>query len=147
MESIKDKLRKIKALADAGVAGEAKAAQYQLEKLLSKHNISIDELFDDTMKERKFKVSSDKVIYLQVLSSIIGNRAKEAYYFKGRPSEQYVKLTDIEYIDVKNQFDFHRKQLAKEKKKAIKQLEIAYVHKHHLYYTTSIKMIRRANQK
>lgn len=134
MESIKDKLRKIKALADHGVAGEAKAAQYQLEKLLAKYNMCIEDIFDDTLKQRKFKVPKGQdQLFFQTLSSVIGNRFKECYYYKGKPSEQYIKLTDIEYIDIEQMFSFHSKQVKKELKKTVENLYTAYYYKHDLF--------------
>lgn len=134
MESIKDKLRKIKALADKGVAGEATAAQAQLEKLLVKYNMRIEDIFDDTMKERRFKISKDnEQLFMQILLSIIGNRAKETWHYKGQRPVKYINLTDAEFIDVSQQVDFHKKQIAKERKKALETLEYAYVHKHNLF--------------
>lgn len=134
MEQIIDKLKKIKSLADRGVAGEAIAAQQQLEKLLAKHGLTIQDLFNEERKERKFKVNNaDEMIFYQICFSIIGNRTKQGWRYKHEKAVKYMELTDVEYIDILQQFDFHRKQLAKEKKKSIKTLETAYVYKHNLF--------------
>ena len=129
MDNIKEKLKKIKELADKGVDGEAIAAQAQLEKLLEKHGLTIEDLFTEKKTERGFKVKNEELtIFVQVLCSIVGNRIKETYNYKGKKSVIYLELTDIEYIDVSQQYEFHKNQLAKEKKKTLKDLEIAYVY-------------------
>lgn len=134
MEQIIEKLKKIKSLADRGVAGEAIAAQQQLEKLLAKHNLTIDDLFNEERKDRMFKVkTADEMIFIQVALSIIGNRAKTIWHYKGDRTNKYLELTDVEFIDISSMFDFHKKQLEKEKKKAIQTLETAYVYKHDLF--------------
>ena len=55
-EKIIDKLKKIQALAERGFAGEATAAKYQLEKLMSKYGLTIDDIMDVKKTERTFKV-------------------------------------------------------------------------------------------
>lgn len=134
METIKDKLRKIKALADRGVDGEAKAAQTQLEKLLAKYNLIIEDIFDKTLQPRMFKVASDeKQLFAQILSSNIGDRYREAFSYRGKPSEVYIQITDSEYVDIEQQFTFHKKQIKKEIKKAIDKLKHAYIIKHDIF--------------
>jgi hypothetical protein len=134
METIKEKLRKIKALAERGVDGEAKAAQFQLEKLLAKYNLTIEDIFDNTLKPRKFKVGrSEKKIFIHTLAANIGDRYKNVFYYKGNLSEVFIELTDQEYIDFEQQFSFHKKQFKREMKKAIDQLHKAYCYKHDLF--------------
>jgi hypothetical protein len=134
METIKEKLRKIKALADKGIDGEARSAQYQFERLLSKYNLTIEDIFDNTLKERKFKVGkSEERIFIHTLATNIGDRYKNVFIYKGKPSEKYIELTDQEYIDFEQQFSFHRKQLKKELKKSNNELFNAYCFKHRLY--------------
>ena len=43
------------------------------------------------------------------------------------------KLTDMEYIDVSNMYDFHRSHLRKEKERLLKDLFSAYVNKHNIF--------------
>lgn len=134
METIKEKLRKIKALADKGIDFEAKAAQFQLEKLLSKYNLSIEDIFDETKKPRMFKVRNlEKRLFIQNVAAVIGNRWREIYYYNGKPSEKYIEMTDQEFVDFEQQFSFHRKQLKKECKKAFDELIKAYCYKHDLF--------------
>lgn len=134
MDAIIEKIKKIKRLADEGFAGEAKAAQFQLEKLLEKHNLSIEDLFEERIERRMFKVPKGyKQLFIQTLSSIIGDRYKGIWTYKRKPSEYYVELTDVEYIDCEQAWSFHHSQLKKELAKSKAVLEKAYYHKHVLF--------------
>lgn len=150
METIKEKLRKIMALADRGDAGEAIAAQHRLNVLLSKYNLTTEDLFDESLKKRKFKVRRDEwVIFVQVLASIIGVRYKDMWYMRGKRSEVYIELTDGEYVDVAQQVEFYCKQYKKELTKSVQALQTAYVHKHNLFNkdsseSSSVNRISRA---
>lgn len=134
METIKEKLRKIMALADRGDAGEAIAAQHRLNVLLSKYNLTTEDLFDESLKKRKFKVKRDEwVIFIQVVASIVGGRYKDMWCVRGKRSEVHIELTDSEYIDVAQQVEFHCKQYKRELTKSVQALQTAYVHKHNLF--------------
>jgi hypothetical protein len=133
-ENIKDKLRKIKALADRGVAGEAVAAKAQLEKLLTKYDVKFEDLFDDKLIRRKFNVKiSERQLFVQTLASIIGNRYRELGFYGRKKTELYIALTDVEFIDIEQKWIFHKRQFNKEVKKAIDNLKTAYYHKHRLF--------------
>lgn len=134
MEPLIDKLRKIKALAENGVAGEAKAARAQLERPLSKHGVTMEELAENTMKERRFRVTkSDTPLFYQTLASVIGNRYKSCYYYRGESKVTCVEMSDLEYLDFKQYYLFHRNQLNREIKKSIDLLVSAYYHKHKIF--------------
>lgn len=134
METIKDRLRKIKALADRGIDGEAIAAQAQLEKLLSKYNLRIQDIFNESLKIRQFKVSrNERHLFAQVLGANIGDRYKQAYCLRFKPSVMHIELTDAEYVDFEQQFSFFTKQFKKELKKAQDQLLYAFCYKHDLF--------------
>ncbi len=134
MESIKDKLRKIKALADKGFYGEAQNAKRILNNLLDKYSLTIDDLMEDEKKLRKFKV--ERVMYIvfnHIVANVIGEeRTSKMYWFKNKPSVQYIELTDYEYAEIHNLFDFHKRQYKKEYKKQIDIIITAYIHKHNL---------------
>lgn len=134
MEPLIDKLRKIKALAEGGVAGEAKAARSQLEKLLLKYGVTLEELAENTMKERRFRVTkSDTQLFYQTLASVIGNRYKSCYHYRGESKVTCVEMSDLEYLDFKQYYQFHRSQLNREIKKSTDLLMNAYFHKHNIF--------------
>ena len=51
-ESIKNKLKKLLALAEKGVQGEADNARRLLEKLCKEYSVSIEELLDENQLKR-----------------------------------------------------------------------------------------------
>lgn len=134
METIKNKLLKIKELADRGIDGEKIAAQHRLEQLLAKYNMTIEDIFNEQTKERMFKVSRGQIaLFVQFASSEIGDRYKNMYGFKQKPSEIYIELTDREFIDFDQRWQWHRKQYIKEVEKQIDIVKKAYYHKHNLF--------------
>lgn len=134
MEAIKEKLLKIKRLADRGFAGEATAAQLALEKMLLKYNLTIDDIFEERKQNRAFTVpQKSDFIFVQVVASVIGNRYKEMHYYASKRTEQYLNVTDAEYFDIKSKFEFHSTQLNKELEKNKKDVRTAYCYKHDLF--------------
>lgn len=134
METIKNKLLKIKELADRGIDGEKIAAQHRLEELLVKYNMTIEDIFNESTKERMFQVSpAQRGLFVQFASSIIGDRYKKLYSYKYKPSKIYIELTDQEFIDFDQRWQWHTKQYVKEMKKQIEIFKMAYYHKHGLF--------------
>jgi hypothetical protein len=133
MEKIIDRLKKIKELAERGVQGEAQAAKLLLEKLLKQHNITIEELSDEKREECSFNADNRTlaVLFMCLVNQIGVKRAKELYQYK-RDKKYYIELTLLEYIEIKQLFNFHKKQYKKEFEKMKMNLERAYQHKHDL---------------
>lgn len=69
IEAIKERLRKMKALADFGIGGERDAAENLIREICSKHNISIDEVKDDIEREHNIPCSCSwqRKIFIQLL--------------------------------------------------------------------------------
>ena len=59
-ESRIEKLRKIKALADNGVSGEAIAAQEALDRLLKEYGLTLEDISDEQRKDYDFKYSNER---------------------------------------------------------------------------------------
>ena len=134
METIIEKIKKIKELADRGYQGEAIAAKHKLELLLAKYNLSIHDIEDNELKMRhiKYKDAWNKKLVLQTVASCTERELsfyRNSYY----PGHILVELSDLEYVEVLNKLDFHRKQFEKEKRKAEKAFFTAYIHQHELF--------------
>lgn len=134
MESIRGRLLKIKALAENGYEGEAKAARHLLEKVLEKHNMTFEDLAQEELKKREFRVPRDmNYLFAHVVAQIIGaKRARKITYYTNKPSMKYCEVTDLEYLEIANMFDFHFRQLKKEIEKQKKLTTTAYIYKHKL---------------
>lgn len=137
MDKIIDKLKKILALAERGEEGEARNARIMLENELKKHGLKIDDLRSEIKKERIFpyKNKDEMTIFFQLLLSLFGRKSEEIssarYNSKGK--RLYVNLTDLQYIEILNMWEFHRKQFNKEKKRLLRDCLEAYVNKHDIF--------------
>lgn len=135
-ESIKDKLLKIKELSKKGIQGEAVTAKHKLHIYLKKYNLTLDDLISEKTNTYNFKINKkDQILFIHTLASIIGVRYKNIFSYKGKSNILYIDLTEVEYIDFKLKFAFHKKQLEKEIKKIIERTNLAYVYKHSLTLT------------
>ncbi|WP_278752589.1 hypothetical protein [Alistipes putredinis] len=137
IESILDKARKVLALAERGVGGEALAAKAALDALLKKHGLTIDDLRQTRRIERKFTVrgKEERCVLLHCLLKMFGRASdvtKSACKYK-RDRAIYVEMSEIEFLDFKPFFAFHLRQYRKECKKLMDTVTTAYVNKHNLF--------------
>jgi len=103
-------LKKIKALAEAGIGGEKKNAQEMLKKLMKKYKIKEKDIEIESIK--KFNISIPRVynavsLACQVFYSIVGKRTegvKGVYQSKHR---YYVKCTNAEFIEFEAKYKFY----------------------------------------
>lgn len=136
-ESIKSKLKKLLALAEGGVGGEARNARKLLERLCEQHGVSIDELLDTEKKQwYDFKVGGrkiDKNIFFQCFFKVTNAREvnyRQSPYAKASLS---VELTAYQYAEIKSMFDWHKANFQKEVDNMLDTLFHAYCSKLSLY--------------
>lgn len=135
---IKKKLQKILALAENGSAGEQENARNMLQELLSKYNITIEDIacevekiyiFHKINNEMEFELWSQIVYKVRNVSSF--------YYTKLKAGKYATKCTEAEQIKIENQFGFHKRLFRNEYKKQLKKLKndllTAYIYKHDIY--------------
>ncbi len=102
-------LKKIKALADEGVGGEKDNAQAQLDKLLKKYGITVQDLEDNAEHERRFTYKTEEYKYFvwQILGSVLGSVEMEKRgVFKVGTNKIAIDLTETELIEIKEKLDF-----------------------------------------
>lgn len=134
-ENIKEKLLKIKRLAEQGEYHEALAAKARLDALLAKHGMNIDDLEDTHTRqyEIKYKDNHGMVMLFAIMTKVIGyTRTSESTYSKHLKTV-FVEATNYEYAEMMSMFSFHTANYAKERKKMLKRLETAYCVKHSLW--------------
>ena len=142
MDSIIEKARKILALAEHGVEGEAKAAKLALNSLLKKHGLTIEDLRNEKRTTREFSIKNhdEIIIFNHCIINRFGCKShvwEHHYMLKGDYRHIYADMTDIEYLDFKPFFEFHIRQYRKELKKMLETVQTAYIHKHDLFDRTS----------
>lgn len=133
-ESIKDRLRKIQALAEGGYAGEAEAAKRILESLCHQHGISMDDILDvDKVSRYRFNVGRSKIflkLFVQCYSSITGKR--KMAYGKVSGSDIILDLTAYQAAELANLFFWHKTNLKKDLDETQKLILEAYINKHNI---------------
>lgn len=134
-ESVKVKLKKLLALAERGVQGEAENARRLLEKLCKEYGISIEELLDENKKEwHIFDVGKDKTykdLFAQCYFSIV-DEISMSYKSVSR-SKIAIELTAMQYAELVSLFEWHKANFNKDLEDMKNNILIAYCRKHHLH--------------
>lgn len=139
-ESIIEKLRKIKALAENGVGGEVVAAQEALDRLLKEHGLTLEDISDEQSRYYEFKYSNERemALMMQVLVRLFGSKSHvfRTGRFVKKSKVVLLDMTKLEYIDFKNMWDYYRREWKKYLEKGLKEMLSAYVLKFDLYDIT-----------
>lgn len=137
-ESIKEKLKKLLALAERGVQGEAENARRLLEKLCKQHGVSMEELLDENqVKYYFFDVGRDKTqvdLFAQCYYKV-ANSNRMAYKQVSR-SRIAVEMTAMQYAELVSLFEWHKANFKKDFEDMKKNILLAYCRKHRLYSDT-----------
>lgn len=137
LERIKERLRKMKALADFGCGGERDAAERLISEMCEKHGISIDEIESEVEREHTviLKAAWERKIFIQILGLMrieeYGDRDAdklvlkvEVTPFRGKNKKgrltwrrrYFTKCTDLQWLEMISKFDLlcasYKKQLA-----------------------------------
>lgn len=99
METILDRLRKIEALANSGVAGERENARRMLAALCEKHGLSPQQITspDRSWQKFRFRGEKERLIFQQVLIHVLKTRHVQ---HRKNPTNWEVFLTAAEGADV-----------------------------------------------
>ncbi|MCS4260246.1 hypothetical protein EDF83_1462 [Pseudomonas protegens] len=116
---VQDKLRKLLALAERGEGGEKINARRMLDKMLSRHGLTPDDLVDEHREIRWFPATSfDRRLALQILAKLHNTSDPGVYKSKQRPRQVGVKVTPAEAIEFELHYDTLRKALSEHFKDA-----------------------------
>ena len=127
-ESVMAQIRKVRALAMSGVAGERETAAAMLEKLCAKHGISPDALIEEERHLFKFSYKGDreKGILVQVILHVTQRR--DVLCIESRSSIEF-RLTNAEAIDAKACWAHYRKEWVQE----FDAFFQGFIHQHKIY--------------
>lgn len=135
IEKIKNKLRKLKALADRGVDGEADNAQRLLAEVAQKYGIILDELDLEAEERIRFEVKLPKKwqrdIFRQLVALMRMEKCGDAYNidvlefycFRSNPKQVYIHCTKAEWLELAVKYEV----LARDYKKQIKSFTLAFL--------------------
>lgn len=109
MENIKDKLIKLKALADRGEGGEQKKAEALYKALLKKYNIDESEIAGDAIQTFYFTCASklSKRLLVQIAGSV--RYDIESYYVRSKRNNVRIDCTKAEFILISEMHEHYLK--------------------------------------
>lgn len=133
-------MKKLLALSERGVGGEADNARRILKSLLEKYNVTLEDLRSEKRLLRSFpyKFKEEMTLFYQILINTYGSKSKQSKeaYYNSKHKRLYVPLTDLEYIDVSNMWEFYRNQFAKERSSLLNDMLTAFIMKHNIFDLT-----------
>jgi len=130
LDSIKDKIKKIQAMVERGSDQEAANAKDKLNKILNKHNITLEQVYEEKLTQREYRCYSEyeKKLFIHCIVKYCGKKRK--VYCSRRDSMIYfVDMSRVEFIDIQEAMSFHKVNLKKE----FKKMFTAYLHIHKLF--------------
>lgn len=132
------KIRKLQALAEKGVGGEATNAKILLSALCEKYGIDESKLDEEEKQWYEFEMrTSVQKLFLQLYVSVYGTTErylKEVELWKrGRKKIVKCKFTHAEYIEFSQMWEWHRKNYLAERKRMRELFQIAYYDKFKMY--------------
>jgi len=105
-ETIREKLRRIAALAESGVGGERETAKRLLDELCRKHGVTLDALVDEEKRSVRFEVAGELESGLLscVICHVVGN--DHVKWFR-KDSFRFFYLTKVQEIDAVECFAYY----------------------------------------
>lgn len=136
MSEIKERLKKLYALALRGVGGEKEQAEAILKKLIAKYGVSMDDLDEEVINEYEIKYSgeAEQQILKQIVYKVTDDRGRTfgyTYIASGRACRSIlgVRCTEAQKVEIEFLFDFYKKLYKKE----LEAFLLAFIHKHELF--------------
>ena len=114
---IRQKLAKVYALVERGIAGEKDAAKEALDRLIKKYNLDAAALDDLTKNEYRFKYSTD--LELQLFCQLVeyfldSSKHQNAYRDLRGVREIVVKLEYLDFVLLSSAYEYFRRHMKKE---------------------------------
>lgn len=119
--TLRDKLRKVLALAQSGQAGERDAAKNLLDKLLKENNLTIDDINSDEKDIRWFTIGKSpdaKKLMMQIYFMVTGENEISYWTSRRLPGEIAFMVTKTQAADMETYFSILMPALKKELTKA-----------------------------
>lgn len=144
MENIKDKLMKIKCLAERGETHEAAAAKARLEELLAKYGMTMDMLSEEERSERMIPYGSktEFEMLIVICDVIVGSERTKNGKYRPKSRQLFLDMSAYEYAEVCSMFEWHRTNFKRERAKLLKTFGRAYFIKHNLFMSDSVEASR-----
>lgn len=117
-ERILEKIKRVQALAERGVAGERDSAAATLDRLMKQYGITEDDIAEDRREWAwfRYKTPIERKLILQVIYSVTGRAAYDCVgKYTGRKRKQVgIECTAAEQLEIQFDYDFFRAALEEE---------------------------------
>lgn len=134
--NLRERIRKIAALAKDGVGGEADNARRLLEDLCKRYGVSIDEILDtETKKTYRFSIGREKIykqLFAHCASFVTGKSEIRIWRIK-RTGVLEIELTGYQYAELSSLFEWHKSNLKRDIKRVLETVAESYIYKHNLF--------------
>lgn len=128
--------RKLKRLAEDGVGGEKENAAVQLQRILSKYKISLEDISEDKKESRSFKFKNGQLKFLfQIVAAVVPDwdlRYRRITTGRKKCNEIEIDLSLNHWVEVEEKFEFYWNKLQEEQG----ILYDAFIQKNKLYLHT-----------
>jgi len=131
-ETIRVKLRKIAALAERGVGGERDNTKSQLNRLLAKHGLTMEDLYPkQDVEYHEFVCANqrERTILVQCVAKAMGLSEVTYYKVRRKPRRIGIKCGRIDFIEIEHMYRHFRRLLREEEKRLVD----AFICRHELY--------------
>lgn len=132
-ETLRDKLRKVLALAQSGQAGERIAAQAILDKLLLVNGLTLADIQDDKVEKTWFKIGREpemKSLINQIYCQVTNKN--EIKYFEYKNEIAY-EVTKVQAAEIRELYSVYSPALRKELGKARELALDAFIQKNKIF--------------
>ena len=131
---IKDKLLKIKEMAERGIEGEKETAKRMLEELMQKYGITEEDLKET--EERYYywitcNSKEERTLLFQTLRKVTDK--KGTFTWRRRGKECGLKMTKVEYIRVRELFLIYKKEWKRMRKNILDEGLNAFLSKNNIF--------------
>ena len=134
-ETLREKIRKIKALIDKGTPGEQIAAKNLLNKILQRYDLFLDEILEEEKSEREFSFPRDRYerrIFFQCLGIAL-ETSDIRYRINKTESRVKVDMTRVQYLDFLETYNWYLRAFRKRVKKSMDIFTSAFIQKNNLF--------------
>lgn len=117
-ERILQKIKRVQALAERGVAGEQESAAATLERLMKQYGITEADIAEERREWEwfRYKTPIERKLLLQVIYAVTGRVGSERVgAYTGRKRKQvWIECTAAERLEIQFDYDFFREALEEE---------------------------------
>lgn len=113
---------------------EVTSARNHIDVLLKKYNLSVEDVLEEKISRREFRIKNtwEHMLINQIILNNVSTRKPFIAKYK-RYKIVIADLTDAEYVNVSEAWNWHLKLFKKDMNSALNAFVAAYVAKHDLY--------------